>query len=139
MKKILFLLFTIFSIISCNEKSKTVSTEQVQTQSNIEQFKGLWHLYSAESEGIKEMISMGLNTNLGIYENGTFKLDVLVNGESQMQNEGTWTFSSDGMYLDISLPDKEYGGFTKGTIKKVGKSLHYKNPSDNDAMIFVRY
>lgn len=142
MKKIIFLLFSIFLLVSCNEKSKTVTSEQRQAENNIDVFKGAWFLTSAEDEGIQNLIDMGLGSILGIYADGTFKLELTVNGEKpqdgEMKNAGTWTFSSDGKYLDILLPDKEYGGFTKGTIKKVGKSIYYKNPADNSAMIYTR-
>lgn len=142
MKKLIFLLFSIFLLVSCNEKSKTVTSEQTQAENNIDVFKGAWFLTFAKDEGIQHLIDMGLGSILGIYADGTFKLEVTVNGEKpqdgEMKNAGTWTFSSDGKYLDTLLPDKEYGGFTKGTIKKVGKSLYYKNPADNSAMIYSR-
>lgn len=142
MKKLIFILFTIFLVVSCNKKSKPVASEQTQALNDIDAFKGAWFLTSAEDDGIQNLIDMGLGSILGIYSDGTFKLEVTVNGEKtqdgEMKNAGTWTFSSDGKYLDTLLPDKEYGGFTKGTIKKIGKNLYYKNPADNAAMIYSR-
>lgn len=124
------------------KNQKRLHQSRHRLKNDIDAFKGAWFLTSSEDDGIQNLIDMGLGSILGIYADGTFKLEVTVNGEKpqdgEMKNSGTWTFSSDGKYLETLLPDKEYGGFTKGTIKKVGKSLYYRNPADNSAMIYTR-
>lgn len=110
-------------LVSCNEKSKNFSTEQSQAENDIDVFKGAWFLTSAEDEGIQNLIDMGLGSILGIYADGTFKLEVTVNGEKpqdgEMKNAGTWTFSSDGKYLDTLLPDKECGDDLHKELKDI--------------------